>query len=845
MSNPAIAVEKKVFVLPEQGSYESVASLLDEESGHPDIYIGNASIHDERTELDINVRCCERCQCAANDCLCEVSKINPERDIPVYRSGAGVNLRLIKYLNWKARLHGQIRAKSKSTADAYPLIPAELKQFHRWGAFELVQTESKLEKKPYSVRTGRRENIYLLGNHATYLEACLAVANKKFGVNNAAIGFGIVHCDGLTCLDFDHCVDPVTGEIRPDILKIIREINSYAEFSPSGTGVHIWVKGWQMPITRQGIKRGDAEIYSGGRGMTMTGKHVEGTPATLANPDLSGILARIEAGEWKEEKAAPTVKGQSSAASSVQVQRRDLKFSENEKLELLQHGDIESRTPFVVGNSHAFVQYPSQSEADQALCNLLAMEKADADAIDKVFRESSLYRKKWEREDYRERTITRALEAAKRAAERDSSNVVTAHVGSQVPVGTPPEIQARLDTQEGATRPVFPTHVMEGTSLYKNLVAPAVAASSKFGEFIFMPALQLMLNYLSGRVVMEFQETKLNMFLGEISPYGKYFKSSSCELAQDFYKAMNLSAIFRPSMKNSEGKIIIMQAGSPEGLGKALYRIDCRNSIMYHDELQKFVCKAGIESSAFSADLLTFFGQGDFVNMISAEKNNYSFEAGSYCFGWTFCTTDRAFNRLWPKLAGIATGLEDRMFFLVAPAEPRPATRYKDPEFSQAAISETRERINRAIAKRVYQCEDQKHLNAFEGLTPRALQLAYSFALYFAIDLGREKIDSDCINRAKALIDYREQALLFLDPIEGANEEAILQKTIIRELKRNCGKVSYRTLCRDLSYTDYGTYRWKTAYRGLVDEGIIIQWDERTANGQITRMVGLVRQEEN
>ena len=53
--------------------------------------------------------------------------------------------------------------------------------------------------------------------------------------------------------------------------------------------------------------------------------------------------------------------------------------------------------------------YGSQSEADSALCTLLAFW-CDRDPIqmDKLFRQSALYRPKWEREDYRIRTITHA-----------------------------------------------------------------------------------------------------------------------------------------------------------------------------------------------------------------------------------------------------------------------------------------------------------------------------------------------------------------------------------------------------------------------------------------------------
>jgi putative DNA primase/helicase len=45
--------------------------------------------------------------------------------------------------------------------------------------------------------------------------------------------------------------------------------------------------------------------------------------------------------------------------------------------------------------------YGSHSEADQALCNILAFyTEGDFEKIDALFRKSKLYREKWERDDY-------------------------------------------------------------------------------------------------------------------------------------------------------------------------------------------------------------------------------------------------------------------------------------------------------------------------------------------------------------------------------------------------------------------------------------------------------------
>jgi hypothetical protein len=229
-----------------------------------------------------------------------------------------------------------------------------------------------------------------------------------------------------------------------------------------------------------------------------------------------------------------------------------------------------------------------------------------------------------------------------------------------------------LDTSVACARPVFPYYVMNGTSIYENLVQPAVENSSKHAEFIFLPAVQVMLNYLSDKVSIPFQKTNLNMFLGLISPYGKFFKSTSCELAHEYMKAVGIFDTASSTMRKggAEGKVMVDQAGSPEGFALEMQRVTGTlghaHAILYNDELGKLVSKAAIENSSFSSDMLSWYGSALFANKIKNEKSRFSFAAGAYTFGWLWCTTDRNFNTYWPRLAGKSSGIQDRMFFVVS-----------------------------------------------------------------------------------------------------------------------------------------------------------------------------------
>jgi len=92
--------------------------------------------------------------------------------------------------------------------------------------------------------------------------------------------------------------------------------------------------------------------------------------------------------------APPTV--QASTADDEMVFDVLERANNDEKFKRLWNGDITG--------------YPSASEADAALCEKLAFYTGkDPEAIDRAFRASGLMRDKWDREDYRDRTIERAV----------------------------------------------------------------------------------------------------------------------------------------------------------------------------------------------------------------------------------------------------------------------------------------------------------------------------------------------------------------------------------------------------------------------------------------------------
>ena len=71
-------------------------------------------------------------------------------------------------------------------------------------------------------------------------------------------------------IDIDECVDPVNGKASPKAQDAVRILNSYTEFSQSGKGLHIIIKG-KLPAGRR--RNGAFEMYGEGspRYFAMTG----------------------------------------------------------------------------------------------------------------------------------------------------------------------------------------------------------------------------------------------------------------------------------------------------------------------------------------------------------------------------------------------------------------------------------------------------------------------------------------------------------------------------------------------------------------------------------------------
>jgi hypothetical protein len=287
-------------------------------------------------------------------------------------------------------------AEHSSSADTLPAL-LELQTRPQWVCWRKEQRGDRYTKVPYNAYTGKRAASDDPATWSSYEQAFMALRTSTYH------GLGYVFNQDYTGIDLDHCAT-LEGRIDPWVRVYLDRFASYAEYSPSRTGIHILVRGTIPSGLRRRVPhapRPDAaiEMYCQRRYFTITGDHVAGTPTTIeACPDLLALHADLLAP--KSGQQAPHQ--DQSVLDDATVLEKARKARNGTTFQALWNGDTSG--------------YTSASEADLALCHLLAFwTNKDAAQIDRLFRRSALYRPhKWERaarsgETYGQGTIARAI----------------------------------------------------------------------------------------------------------------------------------------------------------------------------------------------------------------------------------------------------------------------------------------------------------------------------------------------------------------------------------------------------------------------------------------------------
>jgi putative DNA primase/helicase len=267
-------------------------------------------------------------------------------------------------------------------------IPSELHHLNRWVCWKAIPTETgKLTKIPINAKTGKNAMSNNTETWTSMMNAVVAV--DKFNLD----GIGFMLGDGYFGIDLDDCENELKNEF-------IENIKSYTEESQSGNGIHIIAKG-VLPKGKRRVK--GIEMYDANRFFVMTGKKIGDFDIIDATENVIPIYKKYLGKEYEE-------------VETEFVKR--IVLTDNEVLLKAQNSKNGIQFKLLFDGQWETLNYPSQSEADIALCKLLAFWTGkDADQMDAIFRLSGLYRDKWDRKQsgttYGSITVKNAIKQTK------------------------------------------------------------------------------------------------------------------------------------------------------------------------------------------------------------------------------------------------------------------------------------------------------------------------------------------------------------------------------------------------------------------------------------------------
>ena len=281
-----------------------------------------------------------------------------------------------------------------SSTPNFDRFPAELKALRRWVTWRYEIRKSKRTKRP----------LQSVGDSCAWLslsEACEVVDDGK------ADGVGFILGAGVVGIDLDSCIaaDGTLHEIALDAIAL----GTYTETSAGGHGLHCFIRATISRSRKIGERGGvpGHEIYDGRKGsarfFAVTGVRVGDESDVSEGPHAQAALDAFVEKWFPEAQQTVALGSQESNAETLDDDRvLQLMFNAKDgpKWRKLFQSDYSS--------------YPSQSEADLALCGKLRFyTQANPDQIDRLFRKSGLMRRKWgERhgaQTYGQLTIAKAI----------------------------------------------------------------------------------------------------------------------------------------------------------------------------------------------------------------------------------------------------------------------------------------------------------------------------------------------------------------------------------------------------------------------------------------------------
>lgn len=261
-------------------------------------------------------------------------------------------------------------------------LPYEMTQYRAWAVSTLeALPNGKLDKVPRNPHTGLPLDPTDPTAWASFEECAAAINSGQFRV----MGFMLSSADPYVVIDLDH---PSTDEDRQTAEGICGAFaGTYQEISASGTGVHIICRG-EIPV--DGCRRGGVEIYANLRYMICTGNTFVQNEITNQQDMLNVLYSEMT-----------VTRGRGLGEFDPDADDSECDRSDMEILEMGSSAENGAKFNALCAGEWQELGYPSQSEADLALFNMLAFYSSDNSQCVRIFRMTRLgQREKAQRQDY-------------------------------------------------------------------------------------------------------------------------------------------------------------------------------------------------------------------------------------------------------------------------------------------------------------------------------------------------------------------------------------------------------------------------------------------------------------
>ncbi|MDF9748472.1 MULTISPECIES: hypothetical protein [Natrinema] len=309
---------------------------------------------------------------------------------------------------------------------AVSVFPEELRERDQWVCWKEEPRDGKTTKIPVTPGSGAFASST---DPETWASFKTALEYADTG-NTDGIGFVFTDDDPIVGVDLDDCRDPASDDVDGIALDIIERLDSYTEISPSGTGFHVLIEG-ELPDGRN--RRGSIELYDTARFFTVTGDRLEDTPPRVARrQDALVAIHReyVQDSDPRSEHESGNHRNRDETETTGSAAHTGVDLKDQELLERAQNASNGEKFERLWRGSTA--GYESQSEADMALCCLLAFwTGGDQQQIDRLFRQSGLFRNKWDEvhyadgSTYGEKTIERAIASSSEFYDPDTRDTST------------------------------------------------------------------------------------------------------------------------------------------------------------------------------------------------------------------------------------------------------------------------------------------------------------------------------------------------------------------------------------------------------------------------------------